>query len=104
MSLIWSLMIMLAIGFTFFTGNADKLIEYVAKASTNSIENIMTLAGMLCFWTGIFNILKHTTAIDKLAKFGYFRVLYCNDNIVVTNIGKPLSECLDCNMIDVERL
>lgn len=69
MSLIWSFMIMLAIVFTFFTGNADKLIEYVTKASTNSIENIMTLAGMLCFWTGIFNILKHTPVIDKLANF-----------------------------------
>jgi len=69
MSLIWSFMIIIAIVFTFFTGNADKLIEYVTKASTNSIENIMALAGMLCFWTGIFNILKHTMAIDKLANF-----------------------------------
>ena len=67
MSIIWSFMIILAIVFTFFTGNADELIEYVTKASTNSIENIMTLAGMLCFWTGIFNILKHTPVIDKLA-------------------------------------
>lgn len=69
MSLIWAFIIILTIVFTFFTGNADKLIEYVTKASTNSIENIMTLAGMLCFWTGIFNILKHTPAIDKLANF-----------------------------------
>ena len=69
MSLIWSFMIILAIVFSFFTGSADKLIEYVTKASTNSIENIMTLAGMLCFWTGVFNILKHTPAIGKLANF-----------------------------------
>ena len=69
MSIIWSCMIILAIVFTFFTGSADNLIEYVTKASTNSIENIMTLAGMLCFWTGIFNILKHTPAIDKLSNF-----------------------------------
>lgn len=69
MSIIWSFIIMLAIVFAFFTGNADNLIEHVTKASTNSIENIMTLAGMLCFWTGIFNILKHTPIIDKLANF-----------------------------------
>lgn len=67
MSIIWSIMIILAIVFTFFTGSADSLIEYVTKASTNSIENIMTLAGMLCFWTGVFNILKHTPIIEKLA-------------------------------------
>lgn len=69
MSIIWSCMIMLTIVFTFFTGSADSLIEHITKASTNSIENIMTLAGMLCFWTGIFNILKHTPVIDKLANF-----------------------------------
>ncbi len=69
MSIIWSFMIILAIVFAFCTGRADSLIEYVTKASTSSIENIMTLAGMLCFWTGIFNILKHTPIIDKLANF-----------------------------------
>ena len=69
MSIIWSFMIMISIIFTFITGNADSLIEYITKASTNSIENIMTLAGMLCFWTGIFNILKHTSLIDKISNF-----------------------------------
>lgn len=67
MSIIWSIMIMLAIVFGFCTGKADALIEHITKASTNSIENIMTLAGMLCFWTGMFNILRHTPIIDKLA-------------------------------------
>lgn len=67
MSIIWSFMIMIAIIFTFITGNADSLIEHITKASTNSIENIMTLAGMMCFWTGIFNILKHTSLIDKIS-------------------------------------
>lgn len=69
MSIIWSFMIMLAIIFAFITGSADKLIEHITKASTNSIENIITLSGMLCFWTGIFNILKHTPLIDKLSNF-----------------------------------
>jgi len=69
MSIIWSFMIMIAIVFTFFSGNADTLIEHVTKASSNSIENVITLAGMLCFWTGIFNILKHTPLIHKIANF-----------------------------------
>ena len=69
MSIIWSFMIMIAIVFAFATGSADLLIEHVTKASSNSIENIITLAGMLCFWTGIFNILKHTPLIEKLASF-----------------------------------
>lgn len=67
MSVIWSVMIIISILFSLIKGNSDVLIEYVTKASANSIENIITLAGMLCFWTGIFNILKNTQLIDKLA-------------------------------------
>lgn len=67
MSIIWCIMIILSAVFAFLNGSADTLIEYVTKASSNSIENVITLAGMLCFWTGIFNILKHTPLIDKLA-------------------------------------
>ena len=67
MSIIWSIMIILSIIFTFFNGKADTLIELITKASANSIENIITLAGMLCFWTGVFNILKHTSIVNKLA-------------------------------------
>ena len=67
MSIIWSVMIIIAIIFTFFNGSADTLIEHITKASSNSIENIITLMGMLCFWTGIFNILKHTSLIEKMA-------------------------------------
>ena len=40
MSLIWSIMIIISIIFTFFNGKADTLIELVTKASANSIENI----------------------------------------------------------------
>lgn len=69
MSIIWSIMIIIAIVFTFFNGNADTLIEHITTASSNSIENIITLTGMLCFWTGLFNILKHTPLIEKLANF-----------------------------------
>lgn len=67
MSIIWSFMIIVSIIVTLFNGKADTLIELVTKASANSIENIITLAGMLCFWTGIFNILKHTSVVNKLA-------------------------------------
>ena len=67
MSKIWTFMIVVSIIFALTTGSADKIIEYVTKAGANSIENIITLTGMLCFWTGIFNILKHTPLINKIS-------------------------------------
>ncbi len=69
MSIIWSVMIIISILFAFFNGSADALIEHITKASASSIENVITLAGMLCFWTGIFNILRHTSFIERLANF-----------------------------------
>lgn len=68
MSKIWCAMIVFSIIFTLFLGNADNIVGYITTACENSIENILTLAGMTCFWTGMFNILQHTTLTSKLSK------------------------------------
>ena len=67
MSKIWSFLIIVAIIFSAFTGNLDKIIDYITNAASNSIESILTLASMTCFWTGVFNVLKNTPLIGKLA-------------------------------------
>ncbi|MEE1282947.1 MAG: helicase-related protein [Acutalibacteraceae bacterium] len=61
--------------------------------------------GVLCVFDSdtIENISLYKS-LEKLNEFGYYKVLYCNDNIIVTNTKKPLSECLDCNIVDVDRL
>ena len=68
MSKIWSIIILISIAFSAFAGNADKIIELITEASNNAVENIIVLAGMLCFWTGIFNIIRNTTIINCLSK------------------------------------
>lgn len=69
MSKIWSFMIILSILFCIIFGNSQNLLEIITNACANSIENIITLAGMLCFWSGIFNILKNTSVINHLSRF-----------------------------------
>ena len=68
MSKIWTFIILISIVFAVLTGNSGKVLDYITKASYNSIENIMTLTGTLCFWTGIFNVVKNTSIIDNMAK------------------------------------
>lgn len=68
MSKIWAFMIILAIFFSVFLGCSDKIIEYTTSGCENAIKNIITLSGMLCFWSGIFNILKHTNLINSISK------------------------------------
>lgn len=67
MSKIWSIIIIASVVYVIFTGNAGTVVECITNASKNAIENIITLAGMICFWTGVFNILQHTSISKKLS-------------------------------------
>ena len=53
-------MIILSIVYAIFSGNGGMIVNSVTTGAMNSVENILTFMGMLCFWSGIFNILKHT--------------------------------------------
>lgn len=77
MSKIWSCIIIISLLFSMFLGNPENLMEIITKSCANSVENVITLAGMLCFWSGIFNILKNTEVITK-----------------VSNIVKPITKGL----------
>lgn len=68
MSIIWSVIIIISLIYGMFFGSSENLMEIITNASMSSIENIITLTGMLCFWSGIFNILKNTKIITKLSK------------------------------------
>lgn len=63
MSKIWCAILLLAISFSFFTGTQEGLLGIITQASYNSMENILVIAGMTCFWAGIFNILRYTKII-----------------------------------------
>jgi len=68
MSKIRSIMIIFSVIFAIITGNAESIINNVTSGAMNAVENIFTFMGMLCFWSGIFNILKNTSLINKLSK------------------------------------
>lgn len=68
MSKIWSIMIIFSVIFAIITGDAEDVIYNVTTGATNAVENVLAFVGMLCFWNGIFNILKNTSLINKLSK------------------------------------
>lgn len=63
MSKIWCAILIISISFSFFTGTSNGVLGIITEASYKSIENILVIAGMTCFWAGIFNILRHTKVI-----------------------------------------
>lgn len=68
MSKIWSIMLIVSIIIAIFLGNPDTVINSIMDSGKNAVENVITLIGMMCFWSGIFNIFEKTSAIKKLSK------------------------------------
>lgn len=68
MSKIWSMMIIFSVVFAVITVNEESIINNVTTGAMNAVENIFAFMGMLCFWSGIFNILKNTSLINRLSK------------------------------------
>lgn len=68
MSKIWSFMLIISIVIAIFLGNPDTIISSIMDSGKSAVENVITLIGMMCFWSGIFNIFEKTSAIKKLSK------------------------------------
>ena len=69
MSKVWGFMIIFSLIIAMITGNLNIVLESVMQSSKNSIENVITLAGMICFWSGIFNIFENTSILEQFSKF-----------------------------------
>lgn len=67
MSKIWSFIIIFGIVVAMFLGNAEQVIDSVMAGSKASVENVISLAGMMCFWSGMFKILSETKVIKIFA-------------------------------------
>ncbi len=65
MSKIWGILIGLSIIIAIFLGKPDVVLNSIMDSSRNAIENILTLTGMICFWSGIFKIFESTSIIEK---------------------------------------
>ena len=68
MSKLWGVLISVSIIIAIFFGNSNVVINSIMDSSKSAIENILTLAGMICFWSGIFKIFESTSIIQKLSK------------------------------------
>ena len=69
MSKIWSTMLVLSILVAIFVGNPDTVINSIINSGKSAIENVISLIGLMCFWSGIFNIFEKTSAIKSYQKF-----------------------------------
>lgn len=67
MAKVWGFMLVISLVIAMITGNVSVVIDSIMQSSADSIENVITLTGMMCFWSGIFNIFEHTSILDKFS-------------------------------------
>lgn len=68
MSKIWSFFIIIAIVYFFIIGNVTQVLNVIINSSKSAIENVITLASIMCFWSGIFKVFESTSLMKKFSK------------------------------------
>lgn len=61
-------MLMLGIIVGFFTGRINEVTKAIIDSSNGAITLAMGLLGILCFWTGLMEILSRAGLIEKIGK------------------------------------
>ncbi len=66
---IWCFFILIAIIFSMFNGSYMEVNNSIFESINTSKNLILTLLFNICFWSGIMNIIKHTSLVDKIKNF-----------------------------------
>ncbi len=67
MNYIWAGMILLAYIFALFTGRIEAVTQGALDGAKNAVEMVLSLLGMMCFWTGLLEIAKRSGLTEKLS-------------------------------------
>lgn len=96
MSKIWAFMMIFSMAVAIFLGSPGDVISYIMEYSKISIQNILELAGIMCFWSGIFNIFENTSAVTKVSNFFNRFIFKIFDN---TKLSEKAKEYMSLNIV-----
>lgn len=65
---LWSSMIIIGIVVAIFTGTLGEMTNALLDSASEAIVVVITMLGILCFWTGIMKIAEHSGLIESLTK------------------------------------
>lgn len=67
MNYIWSFMLLLGIAFALFTGKASEFTDGLMSSSTEAVQFIISLAGIMAVWSGLMKIAEESGLIRKIS-------------------------------------
>ena len=68
MSWIWTALLLISITFAWLTGRGSALAGAVMQGAQAGITLAVSIAGSLCLWSGVGNLMAHTGLTDKLSR------------------------------------
>lgn len=68
MNIIWILMIVLSIGYAFFTGNINVVNDVCLNIGKETFDFVLPLICMVCFWNGVLYVAREAGMITSLEK------------------------------------
>lgn len=68
MNLIWASIFIASFIYACFSGNLGSLNDALTEGSTEAVEFIIGLAGIMAMWSGLMEIAERTGLINKLSK------------------------------------
>mgnify|MGYP004506015723 CR=1 FL=1 len=102
LSKIWCGMIIISIIFYIVLGVSGNFVSDIANTSKTAVQNVLELCGMMCFWSGIFNVLEKTSTIEKVStKMSKLFLKLFNKNELSDAAKKYISLNMVSNMIGI---
>lgn len=68
MNLIWAIIFAASFVYSCFSGNLSSLNEALTEGSTQAVQFIIGLVGIMAMWSGLMEIAERTGLINKLSK------------------------------------
>ncbi len=68
LNILWPIFIIISYIYAIFTGNVNEINNSVFESCESAVKLTITFLGTMCLWSGIMQIAKKTTLIDKLTK------------------------------------
>lgn len=69
LNIIWPIFIIISYIYAIFTGRVNQINNSVFESCESAVKLTITFLGTMCLWSGIMQIAKKTTLIDKLTNF-----------------------------------
>ena len=75
---VWSGMIVLAYVFAIAGGKTEAVTQSALDGAKGAVDMVISLLGMMCFWTGLLEIAKRSGLTEKLARIAepLMRILF----------------------------